>query len=126
MGSMRLTLGALGMGALLAVPPNLLAQRAAARVSADSLRADLLAVADDSMGGRDTGSPGNTKTADWVAAAFARFGLTPAGEHGTWFQTVPLWRIALDTTTALVVGGTQLKPGRDVLPAGVQMTWTSD
>jgi hypothetical protein len=126
MRSIRLTLGALGMAALLATPAALRAQGAAARVSADSLRTDLFAVADDSMGGRDTGSPGNTKTADWVAAAFARYGLTPAGEHGTWFQTVPLWRIALDTGTGLDVGGTLLKPGRDVLPAGVLMTWTSN
>ena len=125
MRSFRLTLRALGMGVLLVAPAGLWAQRAATPVSADTLRANLFAIADDSMGGRDTGSPGNVTTADWVAAAFARYGLTPAGEHGTFFQTVPLWRIALDTTSGLDVGGAHLTPGRDVMPGGVLMTWTA-
>ena len=126
MRSFRLTLRALGMGVLLVAPAGLWAQRAATPVSADTLRANLFAIADDSMGGRDTGSPGNVTTADWVAAAFARYGLTPAGEHGTFFQTVPPWRIALDTTSGLDVGGAHLTPGRDVMPGGVLMTWTAN
>lgn len=126
MRSIRLTLRALGMGVLLAAPASLLAQRAAPRVSADTLRANLFAIADDSMGGRDTGSPGDVTTADWVAAAFARFRLTPAGEHGTFFQTIPFWRVALDTNSGLEVGGVHLKPGRDVLPVAALMSWTAN
>ena len=49
----------------------------AASVNAESLRVKLFALAHDSMGGRDTGSPGNVKAADWVAATFARYGLQP-------------------------------------------------
>ena len=125
MRSIRLTLRTLGLGAWLAAPAPLPAQGTVTPVSADTLRANLFAVADDSMGGRDTGDPGNAKAADWVAAAFSRYGLTPAGEHGTFFQTVPLWRVALDTTTGLEAGGVHLTPGRDVLPGGVLMTWTT-
>jgi len=114
---------ALGVGALLLAPIALRAQGAAAPVSADTLRANLFAIADDSMGGRNTGSPGNVKAADWVAARFARYGLTPAGENGTFFQTLPLWRVALDTTSGLDVGGHHLAAVRDVAPFGIQMTW---
>lgn len=126
MRSIRLTLCALGTLALPAAPASLSAQGAAAPVSVDSLRANLFAIADDSMGGRETGSPGDAKAADWVAAAFARYGLLPAGENGTFFQTVPFWRIALDTTSGLEVGGVHLTAGRDVLPAGVFMSWTTN
>jgi len=59
-------------------------------VSAESLRASLFAVADDSMGGRATGSIGNFKAAEWVAAAFRRYGLEPDGENGSFFQTLPI------------------------------------
>jgi hypothetical protein len=59
-------------------------------VSAESLRADLFALADDSMGGRATGSLGDAKAADWVAAAFRRYGLEPAGEDGSFFQVLPI------------------------------------
>ena len=119
------TLCALAVGALLTAPAALSAQDAAPPVSVDSLRVHLFAVADDSMGGRGTGSLGDAKAVDWVAAAFARYGLAPAGENGTYFQTVPLWRIALDTARGLDVGGAHLKPPRDVLPAGILMSWTA-
>ena len=94
-----------------------------APVSAESLRASLFAIADDSMGGRDTGSPGDSAAVQWVAAAFARDGLVPAGENGTWFQAVGLWRIGLDSASGLDVGGVHLAAGRDVAPVGFAMTW---
>ena len=124
MPAFRPTLPVLGLSALLAAPA-LQAQRVA-RISADSLRTDLFAVAADSMEGRGTGTPGDAKAADWVAAAFARYGLAPAGEGGTYFQTVPLRRLALDTTRPLVVGGVRLVPPRDVLPMAAYMGWEAN
>jgi hypothetical protein len=97
--------------------------RTSTTVSADSLRSSLFAIADDSMGGRDTGSPGNMKAADWVAAAFARYGLEPAGENGTYFQELPFLRLAPDTTSGLDVEGARLRVGHELLPVGVPMTW---
>lgn len=101
------------------------AQRAPLPVSAESLRASLFAIAADSMGGRATGSPGNAKAADWVAAAFRRYGLEPAGENGTFFQTIPFWQFGLDTLSGLDVGETHLRVGRDIIPIGINMTWNS-
>jgi hypothetical protein len=93
------------------------------RVSADSLRVRLFALADDSMGGRNTGSLGNQKAAEWVAAMFQRYGLQPAGENGTWFQTIPFIGTAPDLRTTIAAGGVTLAMGRDYLPIGRRATW---
>jgi Zn-dependent M28 family amino/carboxypeptidase len=45
------------------------------------------ALADDSMRGRETGSPEHRKAAEYVASVFQRTGLRPAGTEG-WFQPV--------------------------------------
>ncbi len=68
----------------------LLAQRAAPAISPDSLRARLEAIAHDSMGGRATGTRGNARAAELVAAEFRRAGLEPGGDSGggTFFQAV--------------------------------------
>src|SRR3954447_21081436 len=42
----------------------------------------------DAMEGRDTGSPGYERAARYVADRFARAGLKPAGEGGSWFKRV--------------------------------------
>jgi len=120
----RLARRAGSLGALLAFPAALPAQTEPVAVSPDSLRHDLFAVADDSMGGRATGSRGDAEASAWVAAAFARFGLAAAGDSGTYYQVVPFVRISLDTTSGLDVNGTHLAAGRDVLPFGLQMSWT--
>ena len=95
-------------------------------VSADTLRTLLFALTDDSMGGRDTGSPGNVKAADWVASLFQRYGLQPAGEGGTWFQTIPFYSTRPDTASAIEVGRTRLVIGRDFVPIGAPANWIAD
>jgi len=41
------------------------------------------------MMGRAPGDAGNLKTTAYIAAEFARLGLKPAGDNGTWFQNLP-------------------------------------
>jgi len=65
-------------------------RRAAETITAEDLHARLAIIADDSMMGRATPSPGLEMTAQYVADQFKRFGLTPGGENGTWFQRYPL------------------------------------
>ena len=43
-------------------------------------------IAHDSMGGRDTPSPGLEMTAAWIAGEFERLGLTPGGDDGGFLQ----------------------------------------
>ena len=81
------------------------------------LRARLFRIADDSMMGREPGGMGDFRTADYVAAEFRRLGLEPAGDHGTFFQTVPFYRVGADPATRLSAGSRQLVPGPELILA---------
>lgn len=63
-----------------------------AAISAEDLRLRVGMLAHDSMRGRVVGSPEKRKAAEYIAGEMARLGLRPAGENGTFFQTVPLER----------------------------------
>jgi Zn-dependent M28 family amino/carboxypeptidase len=52
-----------------------------------------VALSDDGMEGRDTGSPAFQRAADYVANRFKAAGLSPAGENGGYLQTVPMHQI---------------------------------
>jgi hypothetical protein len=88
-------------------------------ITASDLQHRLEIIADDSMMGRESGSEGDFKTAEYVASEFKRLGLEPAGENGTYFQTVPFWTAAADAASRLDVGGTSLQFGRDFLPGSL-------
>lgn len=65
-------------------------------------------LAADGMAGRAAGTEGHERASDYVAARLAGYGLEPAGEGGSWFQTVTLEeRVILPagTRAALVTGG---------------------
>ena len=53
------------------------------------------ALSGDDMEGRDTGAPGYDRAARLVADRFAKAGLKPAGDNGTWFQKIALHEVAL-------------------------------
>lgn len=84
-------------------------------ITPGDLMTRLYIVANDSMMGRAAGHIGNVKATDYIASEFRRLGLEPAGENGTFFQTVPLVRRALDGRSSLGVGDVALRPGTDYL-----------
>jgi hypothetical protein len=88
----------------------------AAEITAADLRSRLFIIAHDSMMGRESGSEGDYKTQEYIASEFKRLGLEPAGENGTYFQTVPFRRIGIDPTSTLSAGGTPLTVFRDFIP----------
>src|SRR5258708_21988305 len=90
-----------------------------ADITAADLRYRLFLIADDSMMGRQSGSEGDYKTAAYIASEFTRLGLEPAGDNGTYFQTVPLWRAAIDPESRLTAGGQTLSLNRDFVPASI-------
>ncbi|MGE5230206.1 MAG: aminopeptidase, partial [Deltaproteobacteria bacterium] len=79
-----------------------------AAITAQDLRQRLYTFAADSMLGRETGAVGNVKATDYIAAEFRRLGLEPAGDGGTYFQTVPLVNLAVDDASAIGAGGSSL------------------
>ncbi|MEO8562770.1 MAG: M28 family peptidase [bacterium] len=85
-------------------------------ISAADLMSRLYVFADDSMLGRESGTRGNVKATDYVAREMQRIGLRPAGENGTWFQTVPILIATMDTMRTLTVDGATLAYGKDFLP----------
>jgi hypothetical protein len=79
----------------------------------------VLALADDKLEGRNTGSEGHRKAADYVAKEFARAGLRPAGTEG-FLQPVRLISQSIDeghSSLALTHNGTseQLVLGEDAI-----------
>jgi len=98
------------------LPRTHTAKPTSAAITPDDLMARLYAFADDSMMGREAGTRGNVMATDYVAREMARIGLQPAGENGTWFQTVPIFIASMDTTRTLNVEGAALAYGKDWLP----------
>ncbi|MCX5765626.1 MAG: M28 family peptidase [Gemmatimonadetes bacterium] len=113
---LTLLLAATLTAACTAAKPPAPAAPTTAAITEQDLRQRLFLIADDSMMGRESGSAGNYKTADYVAAEFKRLGLEPAGENGSYFQTVPLWTAAVDTRSRIEAAGTALQLGADFLP----------
>lgn len=86
-------------------------------ITAADLQRRLYLIADDSLMGRETGSEGAFKASAYVASEFRRLGLEPAGDAGTYFQTVPFWIVAPDVQSRLITNnGTALALGTDFLP----------
>lgn len=57
----------------------------------------------DAMEGRDAGSPGHARAIDLVEGWFRKARLRPAGEKGTYRQTVPLHEVAVTAASMRVV-----------------------
>ncbi len=56
----------------------------------DVLERDLTILAHDNMEGREAGKRGYERAAGYVAGRMAALGLEPAGDNGTYFQSVPM------------------------------------
>jgi hypothetical protein len=88
-----------------------------AAITANDLRSRLYPFAHDSMQGRRIGEPGNAKGTAYIAAEFARLGLKPAGEGGTYFQQLPYGPIGFDAARSrLAAGGATLAVRTDWVP----------
>src|ERR1700694_811749 len=56
----------------------------------EAICADMRFLSDDALEGRGTGTRGYDIAAKYMASQFESLGLQPAGDHGTFFQAVPL------------------------------------
>lgn len=84
----------------------------AEHITTTQLKDYLSFVASDEMEGRDTPSRGLDTTAKFIATLLARWGVSPAGDDGTYFQKIKLAREAVvaDKTT-LSLSGTSFPYG---------------
>jgi Zn-dependent M28 family amino/carboxypeptidase len=69
------------------------AQQAAAQIDPERIRAAVKYLADDKLEGRGPGTEGDRMAAKYMAERFAEYGLTPAGDNGSWYQKVPLYSV---------------------------------
>jgi len=58
--------------------------------SADKIRQHVKYLSSDPLEGRGMGQPGGDKAADYIAKQFASYGLEPAGDDDTFFQSVAM------------------------------------
>ncbi len=88
-----------------------------AAITANDLRTRLYQFADDSMQGRRIGEKGNAKGTEYIAREFKRFGLKPAGDSGTYFQSLPFGPTQFDSSaSSLQISGSALAAKRDWIP----------
>jgi hypothetical protein len=88
------------------------AEAAMATIRPEAIRADMRFLADDLLEGRGTATRGHEIAAKFMAAQFEQMGLEPAGDNGTYFQSVPFRSGRPDeakTSLTLVRGGKEQK-----------------
>ncbi len=66
-------------------------------------------LASDELGGRRPGTPGIERAAQYIADQFAKAGLKPAGDDGTWFQAFRVWngKKIVDADARLEIAGVE-------------------
>jgi hypothetical protein len=72
------------------------ADAAMTTIRLEAIRADMRFLSDDLLEGRGTGSRGYDIAAKFMATQFESLGLQPAGDGGTYFQSVPLRSMKVD------------------------------
>jgi hypothetical protein len=96
-----------------ALPLKLAPRPTKGAITADDLMTRLYIFADDSLMGRDAGTEGSFKATELLAREAKRLGLQPAGDSGTFFQTLPLKSKKVDPMSSFIVGGASLELGKE-------------
>src|ERR1035437_6290265 len=99
------TLGVLVMAAALPV----LAQDSG--ISAERIREHTRFLASDLLEGRGVGARGGEIAVEYIATQLALAGAKPAGDHGTYYQKVPL--VGIETEAGATLGATVSPKGLD-------------
>jgi hypothetical protein len=71
-------------------------------------------IASDELEGRDTPSPSLEKAAEYIVSNLKRWGVEPAGDKGTYFQSVPMVTYRRDSQkTKAQLNSRELVLGKD-------------
>lgn len=76
------------LSAQMALPQNAKAMTYASTISAADLQAQLTRIASTEFEGRETGTVGQQKAAEYLAGQFQQFGLPAIGENGGYLQSI--------------------------------------
>ncbi|HSE20988.1 MAG TPA: M28 family peptidase [Pyrinomonadaceae bacterium] len=82
-------------------------------VKLGTIREIVAALSADDMQGRGTGQPGGDKAAQFIADKFARLGLKPLGDKGSYLQAIRFRELQFMNETSLKIGADTLKLGQD-------------
>lgn len=93
-------------------------RKATARVKLETIREVTTALSSKEFEGRGTAQPGADKAAQYIADRFAKLGLKPAGDNGTYLQSIKFRSTQVLPESTVKVGDAMLKHGEDyvVLP----------
>jgi hypothetical protein len=93
-------------------------RKTAARVRLETIREVTTTLSSPEFEGRGTGQPGADKAANYLADRFAKLGLKPAGENGTYLQAIKFRSAQVLPETSVKVGDASLKHREDyvILP----------
>ena len=87
-------------------------------ITAADLMTRLYIYADDSMQGRQTGTPGHLKATSYIESEVRKLGLKPAGDNGGYFQDVHVVQRWTNPGSTLSAGGTTLAYAKDWVVGG--------
>ena len=82
-------------------------------VRTETIREIVKALSADDMQGRGTAQPGGDKAAQFIADKFAKLGLKPLGDKGSYFQSIRFRELQFLADTSLKIGSENLKLGQD-------------
>lgn len=99
-----------------ALPMKLAPRPTTGPITVPDLMTRLYRIADDSMGGRPTGSEGHLKVTQYIADELRRLGLRPAGENGTYFQDIGMARRGFSQASVVTLGGRAFAIGEHFVP----------
>lgn len=93
-------------------------KKAASRVRLETIRDMTIKLSSKEFEGRGTAQPGGDRAAQYLADQFARLGLKPAGDNGTYLQSVKFKVAEVLPETAFSVGDVVFKHAEDfvILP----------
>jgi hypothetical protein len=95
-----MSLGALLAGVLLvACQPEQAKVPEEVKADASRIKSHLRFLADDFLEGRDTGARGHEIASLYIAAEFEKYGLTPAGDDGTYMQRINFVQAYIDQSS---------------------------
>ncbi|HEY4129746.1 MAG TPA: M28 family peptidase [Gemmatimonadaceae bacterium] len=99
-----------------ALPLKHAPQPTTAPITTADLMTRLYIFADDSMMGREVGTPYHLKATSYIEREVRKLGLVPAGDSGTYFQNLPVYSHPLSPSSSIASGDKKFLPGSDFVP----------